>query len=112
LRASNRSAKKWHDRDSESAQANIGRVWQLLKCGCEFKVVVKDTDTKDSRAVTDGETIWLLFWVHNFSWFENSPHEEGENEHDGYERDSSGEWLHFYIPTISKIFKANGGDWC
>jgi hypothetical protein len=100
---------KWNDRDSESAQKNVGRVWQLLKCGCEFLILTKDNCT--AYQPSDDETWQIHFWVHNFMWFENGGIDDADNPKKGYLSDSNGQPLFFYLPTEETLKRANGNDW-
>lgn len=95
---------KWSNRDSESAQQNIGRCCQLLKCGCKFQILTKENHP---NYCSDEETWKLHFWVHNFNWFENYT----SDENDGYRSGSDGKLLTFFIPTNKALKKANGDDW-
>ena len=100
--------KNWRNRDSESAQKNVGRVWQLLKCGCNYHIHTPDKDPKHHG---DEDTIIISFTVHNFQWFENGGDLDTENENEAYTYDSSGDWLSFYIPTPERLSKSDGKDW-
>ena len=97
---------KWRDRDSESAQKNIGRVWQLLKCGCEFE---EQTIENSPDYHSDEDTIIIKFWVHNFNWFESGS--DCFVDKRGSADDSNGETLRFYIPTRKRLNECVGKDW-
>lgn len=98
---------KWENRDSEQAQAGVGRCWQLLKCGCEFEVLIGSKE-QSTLLATDENVIWLQFYVHNFAWFEN---DEDSRPAKGYDIDSTGEPLNFYLPTEKALVNAKGKDW-
>lgn len=52
--------------------------------------------------MTDAETIWLEFYLHNFQWFEYG----GDDHPDGYRHEDT-----VYLPTPARLDVANGGDW-
>lgn len=94
---------KWNDRDSCSAQIGVGTALVLLKSGCKFRVMTRATEGDAKHAlVTDEETIWLEFWVHNFKWFEYGD----EDQPDGFLHED-----HIYLPTPKRLDKAAGNDW-
>jgi len=80
----------WHNRDSASAQKQLGECYALLKCGCDFYILT-DGDLK-----TDNETIWIEILSKGFSYHEYNA---------GADADT------YYIPTESRLEKANGSDW-
>ena len=80
----------WSNRDSSSAQMQLGKCWALLKAGCSF-----DIRTSGSCA-TDEHTIWLDIRFPGFGYFESS---------ESYEEEL------FYIPTELRLTNSNGGDW-
>lgn len=96
---------KWQNRDSESAQKGVGRVWQLLKCGCKYEICTKDNSPD---YYSDAETWKIKFWVQSFMWFENGIEDDDE---DGYDTDSNGQYLSFFIPTEKSLEAADGEDW-
>lgn len=90
---------KWNNRDSASSQIALGSCYALLKAGCYFEIQY----TKDSTGCsTDENTIWIQFWVHDFSWFEyNEDNAKGTKDHN----------YHFYLPTEKRLKERKGGDW-
>ncbi len=90
---------KWNDRDSESAQCQLGECYALLKAGCDFEIIYED-----DICGTDENTIWLYVYSHGFSWFEsfNKPNERTRDEMEEH---------HYYLPTIKRLKEANGNDW-
>lgn len=82
---------KWGNRDSASAMMQTGKAYALLKAGCEYSI---DDET-------DGETIWIQFYVHDFSWFEEGGDTKGNKSHDTY----------FYLPTLKRLKEVRSGDW-
>jgi len=76
---------KWDDRDSSDAQMNIGKVWALLKAGCEYQI-----------ASHDEEYVNLDISYKDFGSFERSKPKETES---------------FYIPTESRLNHFCGNDW-
>lgn len=93
------SEDKWHDRDSESSQCQLGECYALLKAGCDFEVIYKDDICE-----TNENTIWLYVYSHGFGWFEsfNEPNERTRNEMEEH---------HYYLPTMKRLKEANGDDW-
>lgn len=94
---------KWHDRDSESAQSQLGECYVLLKDGCEFEVIYKEDD---HICETDENTIWLYTYSKGFVYWENCYPDDTEEERKGYK-----EKKHFYLPTQKRLDEANGEDW-
>lgn len=82
----------WRNRDSASAQKQIGEAWALLRAGCEF------TQTNRGDMATTNDTIWIEISSRGFNSFEFG--DEGHYDHDL-----------FYIPTPDRLDRANGGDW-
>ena len=82
---------KWRNRDSASAQIQLGQARALLAAGCEFHVI-----TRGSMA-SDDKTIWV-----EISWFGFSHFEYDSNATD----DDT-----FYIPTRARLDRVNGEDW-
>lgn len=81
---------RWHDRDSEGAQRQVGEARQLLLAGCPFKVIRQDEFTQ-----SDIWTWWLEITSKGFNYFE-----------EGILNKST-----FYIPTNRSLKRAAGGDW-
>jgi len=82
---------RWHDRDSQGAQVQLGKAWALLRAGCQFNDVSEDPDLGDH-----GGTIWIQVVSKGFNYF----FWDGEMEEDL-----------FYIPTEERLQKAGGRDW-
>ena len=76
--------KEWCDRDTSHSQKNIGKIWVLLKAGCEFKI------SYEGSLKTNDDTIWIYI------------------TYDGFE---SRETDHFYMPTEKKLNENLGMDW-
>jgi hypothetical protein len=89
---------EWGDRDTPSAQENVGLCWVLLKSGCDFSVLV-EPEEKGDRCVTDERSIWLRIRWPSFLDFECEK-----------EGDPSNQEL-FYLPTERRLEKTQGGDW-
>lgn len=87
---------KWHDRDSESSQCELGECYALLKAGCDFEVIYED-----DLCATNEHTIWLYIYSCGFAWFEDY----------GEDRDDSKEKHHYYLPTQKRLDEVNGEDW-
>lgn len=84
----------WHDRDSQGAQASLGKAWALLKAGCDFSL----SDSPRS----DADTWWIRIRSEGFTYFEWRGLEPDERI---LENDL------FYIPTSARLDRANGEDW-
>lgn len=85
--------KKWLNRDSASAQKQVGEVWALLRAGAPYKV-----NFEGNTCVTNENTIWIEIEYHGFNYFEIG--DEGV-EHDTY-----------YLPTDKRLADRDGEDWC
>lgn len=92
---------RWHDRDSHSAQVQVGECWALLRAGCDFKVITR-RDGCD-KVVTDAKTVWLYTYARGFNWHECW---SDENDRDDFRTAE----LH-YLPTAKRLREAAGGDW-
>lgn len=95
----------WSDRDSASSQMKVGQALALLKAGCHYQIKTKENVSDGSRCITDSDTIWIQFWVKDFSWFEY--HDEEANEIEGNNKAD----YHFYLPTDKRLKKTKGKDW-
>lgn len=84
---------EWSDRDSARAQMQLGQAYALLKAGCNYFI------TKIERG-----TIWVTITYKGFNWFEGSL--DGPDHRDELKDDES-----FYLPTVERLDRANGGDW-
>ena len=80
----------WSDRDTAHAQRQVGECRALLKAGCSYGII-----TMGSTA-TDYHTIWLTIEYRGFDYFETGGHLSTET---------------FYLPTPTRLWEANGGDW-
>jgi len=92
----------WRNRDSASAQIQLGQAFALLKAGCDFDI--KYTKEK-TGCHTNEETIWIQFYVHDFSYFEYQMNEDPEY------RGSDSNDYHFYLPTRQRLDEVKGADW-
>jgi hypothetical protein len=81
---------KWRNRDSASAQMQLGKGWALLKAGADFQI---------NKQFSNQDVYSLDIWVEGFRFFENGGNEEDRD----YES--------CYIPTEEALAKANGEDW-
>lgn len=89
--------KKWCDRDSSSAQRQLGEALVLLKAGCEFKVLTEENCRKGNSCISNDDTIWIDITFDGFHAFEEgSDCRESET---------------FYIPTKQRMERGKGGDW-
>lgn len=78
---------KWCNRDSCSAQRQLGEAYALLKAGCEFAAIADD--------VQHPQTIYICIKMQGFDF-----HEGGSADEDL-----------FYLPTMKRIEEARGDDW-
>lgn len=85
---------RWTDRDSQRSQARLGEAWALLRAGCDWHLA--------DEPATDTKTIWIEVYSQGFDWFEGG--------YDGRD-DSFLKCDLFYLPTPSRLDKADGGDW-
>jgi hypothetical protein len=92
----------WSDRDSESAQRQVGECWSLLRADCEFEVLYEPGES----CSTDDQTIWVRTYSKGFNYFEGCGHGDSEEEC----RECMRKELH-YLPTHKRIAEANGRDW-
>jgi len=82
---------QWRNRDSPSAQEQLGICHHLLKCGCTFYILtIGDTATND-------RTIWLSIEWKSFASFEYG---------EGHRQDRR-----FYLPTEQRLKDTEGKDW-
>ncbi|WP_226035720.1 hypothetical protein [Aquibacillus saliphilus] len=75
------SEDKWGNRDSASAQRQIGELWALLKAGCDYKL--------------DHNSLSITVYYKGFMYFEML---DIESEY-------------FYLPTLKELEELNGEDW-
>lgn len=79
---------RWRDRDSSSAQQQLGECYALLRAGCEFYVR------------TERDTHWVTIEYKGFAYFEGTYDGMGPLDHDRY-----------YVPTAERLAAADDGDW-
>lgn len=91
---------KWRNRDSASAQRQLGEAWALLSAGCEFEVL-----REKGGCCTDKNTIWLKIRYEGFNFHESYSPYDGDAREDYLDDDLA------YIPTEARIERANGDDW-
>ena len=85
---------QWHDRDSASAQRQLGEAYALLRAGCQFE------RAEMRRGGDDGETHWVRIHSRGFAYFEGDYDGLGPLDDDL-----------FYIPTAERLDRAAGRDW-
>lgn len=83
--------KDWRDRDSASAQRQLGECYALLKAGCDFTILTEKSDEN---------TIWLEVYSHGFCWFVSIDHDKSDMDRETY-----------YLPTKKRLEETNGKDW-
>jgi hypothetical protein len=81
---------KWCDRDSSSAQMQLGQCYALLKAGCDFHI------RSDSSLCTDDRTIWVAVAWHGFDYFDWGGAPDDDT---------------FYLPTVKRLDQCAGRDW-
>lgn len=81
---------KWFNRDSQSAQCQLGEAYALLKDGCDFIVLV------NGNLKTDDRTIWIEIESEGFEHHDWG----GSNEKETY-----------YLPTQKRLDDQKGSDW-
>lgn len=86
---------EWNNRDTSSAQSDIGSVWVFLKAGCDYRIL-HEGNTNDKYCKTDTDTIWIQIAYSGFASFENG---------------TEPEWETFFLPTPAKIEACGGLDW-
>lgn len=79
----------WSNRDSSSAQEQVGQAWALLRAGAPFTLRTHDP-------ATDERTIWVDIERKGFCYFEV----DGPLEMDL-----------FYLPTRARLEDRSGRDW-
>jgi hypothetical protein len=82
---------KWHDRDSEKAQRQLGECYALLRAGCEVSI----DEEQMAKGDFGGKTLWVSVRSKGFNFFEI-----GEMREETY-----------YLPTEARLDEAAGGDW-
>jgi hypothetical protein len=83
---------EWHDRDSASAQRQVGEALALLRAGAKWQ---ESTDPK-----SNDRTIWIRIQFPGFNAFE-----EGHDDENTWADEL------FYIPTAQRLDDTNGRDW-
>lgn len=85
---------EWLDRDSYSAQRQVGECLMLLRAGCEFEV--------DSER-TNAKTIWVTTWAKGFNYFEEAREDDPPRMFKSEET--------YYLPTRARLSQAGVRDW-
>jgi hypothetical protein len=83
----------WRNRDSSSAQRQVGEALALLKAGCEFRVC---DSAQDEPCITNEKTIWLEISFKGFRYFDEGANPEVDT---------------FYLPTPERLQETAGRDW-
>lgn len=81
---------RWCNRDSASAQRQLGECLALLAAKCDFTVSPTIGGSSDN-----GRTWWVTVYFKGFNYFE-----VGEESNED-----------FYVPSANRIAEAKGGDW-
>lgn len=76
---------EWRNRDTASAQRQLGECWALLKAGCNYTVTDRRTDV-----------IWLDVYFDGFMTKDAGASKDSES---------------FYLPTFEDLKRVNGSDW-
>lgn len=86
---------KWSNRDSASAQKQLGEARALLAAGCDFDVI----DDR-GRLKSDDRTLWVEIIYPGFQAFEWGHSERAHWDDDTY-----------YLPTRQRLDDNAGRDW-
>lgn len=87
------NVKSWSNRDSHHSQERVGSLWALLKAGCEFRIMDRESD---GSCKTDDRTIWIeVSEIPDFGHMDAG----GKKAKDT-----------FYLPTPKRLEEASG-DW-
>jgi len=89
------SVSKRMNRDTPDSQSKVWKLWSLLKCGCDYKILYEWT------LVTDEYTIWIEVYYPDFNSFEYWFDLE-DRETLSYDN--------FYIPTEKKLKERDWED--
>lgn len=82
---------RWFNRDSASAQRQLGECYALLKAGCNFVV-----QRGDDGCSTDDHTVWVEVACKGFAHM----------DYDGpLDRET------YYLPTAARLDDRDGRDW-
>lgn len=81
---------RWRNRDSASAQLQLGQAYALLRAGCDF---TPDGDTSH-------DSHWIDIEYRGFDYFEGDYDGAGRLDDDT-----------FYIPTAERLDRTAGKDW-
>lgn len=93
---------KWRNRDSASAQQQVGQALALLRAGCPFTVLRgQPTAHYNGHLLSDDKTLWVDISFRGFQAFEY-----GGGREDGYWDDET-----FYLPAAARLQEAAGNDW-
>lgn len=85
---------KWGNRDTASAQCQMGECWSLLKAGCDFQVY-RGNGKIHANSI---DTIEVHVFFPGFEAFEYG--RDGMEGHESY-----------YLPSPERLQSVNGGDW-
>lgn len=81
----------WRNRDTSSAQRQLGEAYALIKAGCEFHIL-----RGDGGIATNDHTIWIQIEFKGFAFFDY----DGSTENETY-----------YLPTTQRLDRVAGKDW-
>lgn len=88
----------WLNRDSASAQMQLGEAYALLRAGCAYKILTADNQDdiySSARCHSNDDTYWAEFEIEGFSY-----HEMGMYQYET-----------FYLPTRKRLGTVSGEDW-
>jgi len=87
------NVKSWSNRDSHISQTKVGTLWALLKAGCEFRIMDRDSD---ANCKTNDQTIWVeVSEIPDFGHMDAGGEKATET---------------FYLPTPKRLAERSG-DW-
>jgi len=87
------NVKSWANRDTHYTQEKIGTLWALLKAGCEFRIMDRESD---GELKTNDQMIWIeVSEIPGFNYMDAGGAKATET---------------FYLPTPKRLAERSG-DW-
>jgi hypothetical protein len=91
---------EWMNRDTATAQRQMGEAWALLSAGCKYEIL-----REKGGMGSDDNIWWIRIWSEGFDF-----HEGGFGD-DPEERDDALDVENYYLPTAERLAKRAGKDW-
>lgn len=99
----------WSNRDSATAQEQLGHAYAYLRAGCHFEFQRASKSREDNSCTCDNDTLWLKIYYKGFGFFE---HGSGDNKMSEIEEQTAGKQHEtFYLPTPVRLLRSIGKDW-